>query len=271
MYKSNQNDPLWIYKQQQTPFHLVTPSPWPLVCSWTLFLFILEGMLYWNGLSEASKLTVNLHAILLISYFSLLVFFIFCWFNDIIIESTFEGYHTLAVQKGLRMGITLFIISEVMFFFSFFWSFFYYSLHPSVGIGCTWPPQSIEVISPWGMPFYNTVLLLSSGVTLVIAHRGFVQKSRKDILEGLILTVLLGSIFLFCQGLEYIGSNFSINDTVYGSIFFLMTGFHGLHVLIGTIVLLVTLLRHINYHFSREHHIGFEAAAWYWHFVVLKN
>jgi cytochrome c oxidase subunit 3 len=191
----------------------------------------------------------------------------FCWWRDVIREATFEGNHTLSVQTGLRIGMLLFIVSEIMFFFAFFWAFFHAALAPTPDIGSLWPPLGVETINAWGVPLLNTIILLTSGATVTWAHHAIVFGDRKNAIISLILTILLAIFFTLLQIFEYIESNFSISDSVYGSTFYLATGFHGFHVLIGTIFLGVCTLRLINYHFTKEHHFGFEAAAWYWHFV----
>ena len=168
---------------------------------------------------------------------------------------------------GLRYGMILFIVSELMFFVAFFWAFFHASLSPTVEIGAVWPPKGIEVLNPWEVPFLNTVILLSSGAAVTWAHHAIVAGARNQAIYGLILTILLAIFFTGLQALEYLEAPFTISDGVYGSTFYLATGFHGFHVFIGTVFLSVCLLRLINFHFTKSHHFGFEAAAWYWHFV----
>lgn len=197
----------------------------------------------------------------------ILLLIVYRWFRDIVVESTFEGNHTAKVQTGLRFGMVLFIVSEIMFFFAFFWAFFHSSLSPAVAIGCVWPPMGIETLNPWEVPFLNTLILLSSGVSITWAHRAIIAGNRANTIIGLGITILLGIIFTLCQLFEYITAPFGINDGVYGSVFYMATGFHGFHVFVGTTFLVVCLLRQVFYHFTIEHHFGFEAAAWYWHFV----
>jgi cytochrome c oxidase subunit 3 len=165
----------------------------------------------------------------LIFSFILLCFYLFRWFSDIIVESTFEGNHTFKVQQGIRLGMCLFIVSEIMFFFSFFWAFFHCSLSPSIGIGCVWPPFGISTLDPWGLPLWNTIILLSSGVTITCAHKGILAAERISTTNGLIATISYGVIFTFIQSYEYIIAPFSINDGIFGSLFFMLTGFHGIH------------------------------------------
>jgi len=191
----------------------------------------------------------------------------FFWWRDVIREGTYIGDHTLVVTKGLRCGMILFIVSEVMFFFSFFWAFFHRALAPVYQLGCCWPPVGIEIINPFGVPLLNTAILLGSGVTVTWCHRELLVGNRGPALLSLLLTVLLGVFFTGLQAWEYVEASFTISDRVYGSTFFVATGFHGLHVLIGTVFLLVCLFRLYFGHFSKGHHFGFEAASWYWHFV----
>lgn len=177
------------------------------------------------------------------------------------------GHHTSQVISGLRWGIILFISSEVLFFFAFFWAFFHRSLSPVPELGCTWPPTRISPISAFSIPLLNTAVLLGSGVTVTWAHHAILENNHKNTTQALTLTVVLGAYFTALQLREYLEATFSIADRVYGSTFFVATGFHGLHVLIGSTFLLICLIRNIIHQFSVSHHFGFEAAAWYWHFV----
>lgn len=196
-----------------------------------------------------------------------LVYCLSCWWRDVVVEATFEGRHTRRVQAGIRMGMALFIASEVMFFFAFFWSFFYYSVAPVIWIGGVWPPLGIEAPSPWRIPFLNTLILVFSGISLTWAHYAILARQRLESLNSLLITIAAGILFLGLQLFEYIEAPFTISSSVYGSIFFLTTGFHGFHVLVGLIFIIVCTLRQSAYHFTSNHHVGFEAASWYWHFV----
>lgn len=240
------------------PFHLVDSSPWPIVTSGMAFSLVVGAIQFMHTDKGFSLFFLSLFGLILS---------LFGWFRDIVIESTFEGHHTKLVQRGLMYGFILFIVSEVMFFFSFFWAFFHASLSPDIGIGAVWPPLGIEVFSPWDIPLLNTVILLTSGATVTWAHNGLLAGSRDDMTNGLLLTIFLGVLFTGLQGFEYVSAPFDISDSVYGSIFYMATGFHGFHVIIGTTFLAVCLFRHLKYHFTRQHHLGFEAAAYYWHFV----
>jgi len=191
----------------------------------------------------------------------------FLWWRDVIREGTFEGQHTSIVQLGLRFGIILFIVSEIIFFFAFFWSFFWASLAPVPEIGAVWPPRGIQTLNAWEVPFLNTVILLSSGASVTWAHHAIISGNRKEAILSLIITICLAVVFTLLQLFEYSNAQFTISDGIYGSTFYIATGFHGFHVFIGTCFLTVCLVRLLQYHFTKQHHFGFEAAAWYWHFV----
>jgi len=177
------------------------------------------------------------------------------------------GLHSGAVELGIRWGIVLFIISEIFFFVSFFWRFFYSRLAPTVEIGSTWPPMGIKPFNPLGVPLLNRVVLLTSGATVTWCHHRVLARRDTQANQRLIATVILGYYFTFLQGLEYWEAPFRFRDGVYGRLFFIATGFHGLHVIVGTKFLLVRRVRMRGGAFRRAHHTGFEVAAWYWHFV----
>lgn len=202
-----------------------------------------------------------------ISGFLMILFTMYGWWRDIIREATFEGQHTFFVQRGLRLGMLLFIVSEVMFFFAFFWAFFHSSFNPNLAIGGVWPPAFIVTLNPWQVPLLNTCLLLSSGASVTWAHHAIIARSKEESILALIITVLLAIIFTSLQAYEYLTASFTISDGIYGSCFYMATGFHGFHVLIGTIFLFICTIRIYLNHFTDKHHFGFEAAAWYWHFV----
>ena len=191
----------------------------------------------------------------------------FLWFKDIIAEGSYLGNHTLAVQKGLNLGVILFIVSEALFFMAIFWAFFHSALTPTVELGAQWPPLGIEPINPFELPLLNTIILLSSGATVTYSHHALIKGDRAGALYGSIFTVLLAVVFTFFQGVEYNVSSFTISDGAFGTCFYFGTGFHGFHVIIGTIFLGVGLWRIFLYHLSREHHVGFEGGILYWHFV----
>ncbi len=189
------------------------------------------------------------------------------WFRDIIAEGTYLGNHTLAVQKGLNIGVILFIVSEALFFLAIFWAFFHSALTPTVELGSQWPPMGIEPVNPFELPLLNTVILLSSGATITYAHHSLIKGDRTGSLYGSLATVILALIFTIFQGIEYNVSSFTISDGAFGSCFFFGTGFHGFHVLIGTIFLAVALWRIYAYHLTDHHHVGYETGILYWHFV----
>lgn len=244
---------------QKHSFHLVDPSPWPLVSAISALMLTFGSVLYMHG--------YNGGFFLFQFGFSMVLFMMFCWWRDIIREGTIEGQHTDSVQNGLKVGMILFIASEVMFFFAFFWAFFHSSFNPSPAIGGVWPPAFITTLDPWKIPLLNTVLLLSSGASVTWAHHSIVYGSKNQAILALIATVVLAVIFTGLQGYEYVSAPFSISDSVYGASFYMATGFHGFHVVVGTCFLTVCLFRLYLNHFTKEHHFGFEAAAWYWHFV----
>lgn len=189
------------------------------------------------------------------------------WWRDCIAEGTFQGHHTKAVQRGLIMGIILFIVSEVCFFFSIFWAFFDSALAPTVELGCAWPPAGIEPINPWELPLLNTILLLSSGATVTWSHHALIAGNRQGSILALLITLLLASIFTGVQVYEYYNAGFTMADGAFGSCFFFATGTHGIHVLVGSIFLLIAFFRIVNYHLTNHHHLGYEGAILYWHFV----
>lgn len=244
---------------QRHGFHLVDPSPWPLVTSFSALSAAIGAVMYFHS-HQFGEFFMFLG---LFSTFACMGI----WWRDVIREGTFEGHHTLVVQEGLRNGVILFIVSEVMFFFAFFWAFFSASISPAIEIGAIWPPKGIQPFSPWEIPALNTLILLLSGATVTWCHHAIVAGKHSDAVISLSLTIILAIIFTGFQGFEYASASFSISDSVFGSTFFMATGFHGFHVLVGTTFLAVCLMRLSSHHFTREHHVGFEAAAWYWHFV----
>lgn len=323
-----------VNTHEQHPFHLVDPSPWPLLTSISAFSLVLSVANYFNYFAHAwESLLVALCCFM---------YTLARWFSDVVTEATFEGFHTWAVQNNILQGMLLFIVSEVMFFFSFFWTYFHFMFSPSIFLGGTWPPvvpkfiydeyvlmpkdsiyikntfkrheldidwwyhiqkmcyeikaacyrknnkefdiefyigrdydidvlnhSTLDFITPvwYSIPLLNTMLLLTSGATLTLAHKCIVLRKSVGAKHSLTTTIILGLIFTALQGYEYANATFSINDSAYGSIFYMTTGFHGIHVLIGTAFLIVCLIRLYLGHFAQGHHVGFTCAAWYWHFV----
>nr|AVV48243.1 cytochrome c oxidase subunit III [Fenestrulina sp. BLEED20] len=239
------------------PFHLVEYSPWPIIGSLGALLLTSGTASWFNNFSP----TLMFLGLLLI------ILTMIQWWRDVTREATFQGFHTHPTARGLRIGMIFFIVSEICFFFAFFWAFFHSSLAPSIELGNNWPPTGINPLSPWGVPLLNTVVLLSSGVSVTWAHHSLLVKKHHHALNGLIITVILGIYFTILQASEYMETSFSLSDSAYGTTFFVATGFHGIHVLIGTTFLLICTIRHWMNHFNQDHHLGFEAAAWYWHFV----
>ncbi len=250
---------LFKYVKTTHSYHLVDPSPWPFVASLSAFMITSGLVLFMHKFSGGWEL--------LRSGFLLLLFVMYVWWRDIIREATFEDQHTVAVQKGLRLGMILFIVSEVMFFFAFFWAFFHSSIAPVFSIGGVWPPKAIPTMDAYTIPLTNTFFLLTSGATVTWSHHALVARSKKQALLSLMFTLFFAILFTGLQGLEYVNAGFNISDGIYGSCFYMATGFHGFHVFVGTLALLVSFIRIIFNHYTNSHHFGFESAIWYWHFV----
>ncbi len=278
---------------QKHPYHLVDPSPWPLVGSIAGFVLAMGAVVYLHpemiGLSKPGPWWLFLPGAALVLYT------MFMWWRAVVKEAEVDGAHTKVVQLGLRYGMILFIASEVMFFAAFFWAFFdsfFYAteaqlvarVHANQG---QWPPAHLSVFDPWDLPLMNTLILLLSGVTVTWAHHALKEGNRRDLLRGLGATVILGLCFTALQVVEYVQAPFSFGKGFadgcewarfvetctltkggsYPSAFFMATGFHGFHVIVGTIFLAVCFFRAKAGHFTPKQHFGFEAAAWYWHFV----
>ena len=249
-------------------YHLVDPSPWPAV-----------GAV--GALVTAFGLVFHMHDVtpwVLVVGAAILVYTMIGWWRDVVDEGEVRGDHTPVVQIGLRYGMVLFIASEVMFFVAWFWAFFDASLYPGgensmelIGraehTGGQWPPTGVTPFNPWSLPFLNTLILLTSGTTVTWAHHALKEGDRRNMIRGLWLTILLGVAFTGVQAYEYAHASFTMDGGIFGSTFFMATGFHGAHVIIGTCFLTVCLIRAYKGHFKPDHHFGFEAAAWYWHFV----
>lgn len=239
-------------------FHIVTQSPWPLTAALgrgilASALVLLFHIPTWHGI--------------LSSFIFILIPTSYCWWRDTCREACFQGFHQLKVRQGIELGIMLFILSEVIFFFAFFWAYFHRRLAPNNELGCMWPPLGLLPLDPYRVPLLNTAVLLASGVTVTWAHHGLINKFKCELSWGLGVTIFLGGYFTVLQFGEYQALSYRIGDSVFGASFFVATGFHGLHVIIGTTFLFIAWLRAQLYQFSTNHHSGLELAAWYWHFV----
>ncbi len=269
------------HQEVRHDYHLVNPSPWPLVSSLATILFGLGFVIFFKGLSQSEaglvKALLGKGSLWILGLGLLgIVYSMIGWWWEVVKESK-SGDHTPVVQLSLRYGMILFILQEVMFFVAWFWIFFelaFFHQFRAESLGgvleqawTSWPLPNIETINPFDIPLLNTILLLLSGTTVTWAHHALIENDRKSAKIGLALTIILGICFTSLQVYEYIHSPFLITENIYSSVFFLATGFHGLHVVIGTIFLFVCLLRLFAGDFTPEKHFGFEAAAWYWHFV----
>lgn len=244
------------YLPSPHPFHMVSPSPWPMIGAASAFVLAL-GLL---------SLMHNHEVWLLVTGVILVLFTMTGWWKRVIHEAVVDAAHTSSVRHGLRIGMGLFILSEVMFFVAFFWAFFHSALQVSPAI-TQWPPPGIKPLNPWSVPFLNTLILLSSGLTVNWAHHAVRINDRRIMAIALSLTVALGLVFLSLQIYEYGHAAFGFKEGIYPSVFYMATGFHGFHVLVGVCFLSVNLGRVLKGQFTPERHVGFEAAAWYWHFV----
>ena len=273
-------------------YHLVNPSPWPLVGSIGAFLMAVGGIILMRSLGGGQGLFGLKGPILFYLGFLTVLGTMVMWWRDVIQESG-AGDHTPVVRLHLRYGMIMFIASEVMFFVAWFWAYFDASLFPApvypvnpettnavVGMveratatGGQWPPKPTAdgafraTFDPWGLPLVNTLILLLSGTTVTWAHHALLERDNKGLVRGLAITVVLGLLFTGLQAYEYGHAGFNYSGHIYGATFFMATGFHGAHVIIGTIFLAVCLVRAMRHQFTPEQHFGFEAAAWYWHFV----
>lgn len=240
------------------PFHIVTPRPWPLISS--ILALLLTSQMRSTLRNKPKSTNTQLIVILTLMASSI-------WWKDIIKEAKKEGNHQRSVIKGLKIGILLFIASEVIFFLRFFWTYFHEGMSPRIEIGQIWPPSMVKRFNPINVPLLNTLILISSGVSITWSHHSLLNNHKKIAEKRLIVTCLLGGYFSILQGIEYIQAEFRINDSRYGSVFFLATGFHGIHVIMGTTFLVTTIVLLRSNSLSPTHHRSFEIAAWYWHFV----
>lgn len=248
---------LLLSKMFTSPFLAVQTSFWPFLISIVLFSILGNTVLWIN-------LKLSLSIVLFPTF--ILIIMMFLWWKDVNRERII-GYHTHKLEVSLRAAILLFILSEVFFFVSFFWAFYDASLSPTIDLGIAWPPKGIVPLSVYSVPLLNTIILLTSGITVTWAHHSIINNFFNKSVFSLLFTVILGVYFLIMQWAEYDEAQFSIADGVYGSTFFMATGFHGIHVLIGTTFLFYVFINLIRCKLLHNHHFSFEAAAWYWHFV----
>ncbi len=256
---------------KQHDYHLVDPSPWPIIGAASALAITMGGVFWMRGGTSLIAIAGILG----------MIYTMIAWWRDVINEAEYQGHHTKVVQLHLRYGMILFIASEVMFFVAWFWAYFDVALTAGVKdqferfqlLGGHWPPVATAdarfkgTFDPWHLPLLNTLILLTSGTTVTWAHHALLHNDRKGLIQGLWCTVILGATFTGVQAYEYSHAAFSYAGHIYGSTFFMATGFHGAHVIIGTIFLSVCLLRAYLGHFKPDQHFGLEAAAWYWHFV----
>src|SRR4051812_34465164 len=249
-------------------YHLVDPSPWPVVGSISAFIMAVGAITWMHHMFSAAPIIFGVGTVGVLYTMA-------SWWGDVIREAQYKGDHTRVVQLHHRYGMIMFIASEVMFFVAWFWAYFEAALYPNDPLqyqrvevlGGMWPPKGIEAFDPWHLPLLNTLILLTSGTTVTWAHHALLENDRKGLKAGLWLTVILGMLFTTLQAYEYSHAHFGFSGNIYGATFFMATGFHGAHVIIGTIFLAVCLLRAYLGHFTPKQHLGFEFAAWYWHFV----
>lgn len=242
------------------PFHLVHNSPWPYCTAWSAFAVVSGFVLHVNNYADGYSLLLFGIKVTFIS--------IFFWLRDVLNESLYGGFHTIPVQKGLRLGVGLFIVAEAMFFFPFFWAFFHSAISPTIWIGTVWPPLGIATVDPLKFPLFNTYILVLSGVSVTWSHYALCRGSWGQTVMGLLNTLLPGSFFLLVQYVEYCNAGFNISDGIYGTTFYMTTGLHGLHVFMGVFSLFVCFIRIFSFNnMTSQHHVGFESSIWYWHFV----
>ena len=242
-------------------YHILSPSLLPFQGAVGAFVMLLGGVQFISPNIENNQPYVFLIGLAIVLYT------MYQWWGEMVKEGE-TGDHTPVVRIGLRHGVMMFIISEVMFFAAWFWSFFKHAMYPMDAIDNTWPPPGIETFDPWHLPLINTLILLLSGCAATWAHHALAHENdRKGLVQGLVIAVVLGALFTVFQAYEYSHAAFGFGGNIYGANFFMATGFHGFHVLIGSIFLLVCLVRALKGQFTQEQHVGFEAAAWYWHFV----
>ena len=248
---------LIIFNNKYIPFHLVTSSPYPLLVSNSLGLLMIGIILNFDSLS-----TIILELGIIIMIINIIL-----WLSDIIIESTYLGLHTYEVEKGLSIGIILFIITEVILFISIFWALYHSNLSPTLSIGCIWPPIGIIIINAITIPLLNSIILLSSSISITTAHYSMIARIRLYTINYIIITIFKAIYFIILQYIEYTYNTFTITDSIYGTIFYSLTGLHGIHIIIGLIFIIISLIRIYIYQITDYHHLGIIISIGYWHFV----
>jgi len=238
------------------PYFILTLRPWPILIALNTFNLIISNIIIINFKNNINF--INLLLIILISI---------NWWRDIIRERTFQGNHNFYIINLIKLRIILFIISEIFLFISFFWNYLHNSLSPSIELGLNWPPKNINFFNPLIIPLLNTIILLTSRFTITLTHFYLIKNFKNKSIKFINLTIILSLYFLILQAIEYKQANFTFSDSSFGSSFYIATGFHGLHVIIGILFLIINLLRIKKNHFSFIHHIRFELATWYWHFI----
>lgn len=239
------------------PYHLVDPSPWPILISFTMLTLALGILSSLGGDGGGYGILLAVSPLALVTL---------AWWGGVFSEG---GDHTRIVRRGFTLGFLLFLASEIMLFLSFFWAYLHSALSPSPELGSSWPPQGVRAVDPWGIPLLGSLILLSSGFTVTVAHHAIRYGDKRVTVLGLLLTVALGASFALLQGVEYISGEYTISDSTFGSVFYMTTGLHGTHVIVGVIFLTVCLVRVICDRFTAERHLGLEYAILYWHLVDL--
>jgi len=241
------------------PWHLVEPSGWPIFGGFSAFVAAVGGIIYMHSDFTIPWVFVIGMMMIMMTFWG--------WWRVVVNEAEEGGNHSSLVQTGLRIGVILFITSEIMFFFAFFWAYYHASLPILNNVAGPWPPAGIEALGAADVPILNTLILLTSSITVTIAHHALIEDDRQKLIKWTAITFTLGIIFLSIQVFEYYEATFKITEGIYPTTFYLATGFHGFHVFIGTIFLIVCYFRARAGHFKPDQHVGYEAAAWYWHFV----
>nr|YP_010999046.1 cytochrome c oxidase subunit III [Pealius mori]WPM91804.1 cytochrome c oxidase subunit III [Pealius mori]CAD5105721.1 cytochrome c oxidase subunit 3 [Pealius mori] len=238
-------------------FHLVNFSPWPILMAFNLI----------NVGSSIIIMILNKELIPVSIAVILVLMIKFQWWRDVVREALYEGAHSKMVKQGISMGVLSFIISELCFFVSFFWMYFYLSLSPDMVMGMVWPPAGITSVNFLDIPLLNTLILLASGFFITWSHYSLMKSSDSEMKISYVTAILLGIYFFIIQMYEYYELSFDLSDSAFGSSFFILTGFHGFHVVVGILFLSVNFKRLINNNFSMMYPMGFEYSIWYWHFV----